>query len=505
MKKIIALLAAAVMLFTSAALADDVSGLSDDELRGLLENVFEEMTRRGMDFYEEVTQVQYGTVEEQEGVVDRLMEFHYQWCANRTDGMLAMCDPAWKEQQEDPAAALAALLGDVTPTGSLEITLLGREGKNKWKTSISSEADRHDGEEPVRVTWYPEMVRADDGQWYVDPRSLEGYEIPAETAVEDSTLLFYVPEGGEKYHLDQNCMAVAEKYKPMQGMLTYADLDSEAYKDLVPCAVCGAPARGLAGEDLEKAMRAPGPADLPQEDWDAAAAQLFQFFEHWQANRLDEMTEMCASDWKEKHEFPKTALFALLNNTAPVDSPELYYVYGSGNECAYMAAATVDLHDGTAPRRFRYCLVLKREADGLWHIDPEGLDTAVEWPEETVQTEEAAAPETGAVMEPLLQFFLYWSRNSVDDMLPLCVSDWQAAEEDPRLALFVILANRTPLSITPETVDGKPGDGEVTVIATAEIDRNNGNGPAKYRLEILMKQEADGSWRVDPRSLAVKE
>ena len=41
--------------------------------------------------------------------------------------------------------------------------------------------------------------------------------------------------------------------------------------------------------------------------------------------------------------------------------------------------------------------------------------------------------------------------------------------------------------------------------ATAEIDRNNGNGPAKYRLEILMKQEADGSWRVDPRSLAVKE
>ena len=51
----------------------------------------------------------------------------------------------------------------------------------------------------------------------------------------------------------------------------------------------------------------------------------------------------------------KTALFALLSNTAPVDSPELYYVYGSGNECAYMAAATVDLHDGTAPRRFRYC------------------------------------------------------------------------------------------------------------------------------------------------------
>ena len=501
MKKIVALLAAAVMLLMSAALAEDLSALTDDGLRSLLENVYDEMTGRGMDFDAETSRVQYGTAEDQEALSDRLEAFTLAWCEKRTDDMLALCDPAWTAQQEDPKAALEALTGKWTLDGPLEFNFIARETKNKWHVSVASDMDSHDGQKPMKMTYLIDMNRGDDGLWYVDPE----FSVMADAAEENSTLLFYVPEGGEKYHLDQNCMAVAEKYKPMQGMLTYADLDSVAYKDLVPCAVCGAPARGLAGEDLEKAMTASAPADLPQEDWDAAAARLFQFFEHWQANRLDEMTEMCASDWKEKHEFPKTALFALLSNTAPVDSPELYYVYGSGNECAYMAAATVELHDGTTPRRFRYCLVLKREADGLWHIDPEGLDTAVEWPEETVQTEEAAAPETGAVMEPLLQFFLYWSRNSVDDMLPLCVSDWQAAEEDPRLALFVILANRTPLSITPETVDGKPGDGEVTVIATAEIDRNNGNGPAKYRLEILMKQEADGSWRVDPRSLAVKE
>lgn len=510
MKKIIALLATAVMLFTSAALADDVSGLSDDELRGLLENVYEEMTRRGMDFYEEVTQVQYGTMEEQEGVVDRLMEFHYQWCANRTDGMLALCDPAWKAQQEDPAAALAALLGDVTPTGSLEITLLGREEKNKWKTSISSEADRHDGEEPVRVTWYPEMVRADDGQWYVDPRSLEGYEILAETAAEDSMLLFYVPEGGEKYHLDQNCLAVADRYKPMQGMLTYSQLDEEAFKDLQPCSVCGAPERGLAGENLEKAASAPAEMDLSDEDREGATNRTFEFFSHWKRNLPDEMLEMCTSDWKAQQEDLRAALFALMRNMTPVESPELEmtYVYGTGKECALVATATMDRNDGREPKRFRYCLILKKEEDGKWHIDPAGLDTFEEAGTPAAQEEPAEdAGDAGdkAVMEPLLAFFAYWSQNRQDDMLELCSSDWKASVENPKAELFAILANRTPLDMTPETVSGTDGTAECTAVVTSTIDRNNGKEALKYRLEILMKQEADGSWRVDPRSLAAFE
>ena len=68
---------------------------------------------------------------------------------------------------------------------------------------------------------------------------------PMETAsaTPDSTVLYYHPEGGEYYHVDQNCRLVNEKYLPLQGSFTYAELGDEAYKDLKPCNVCGAPRR----------------------------------------------------------------------------------------------------------------------------------------------------------------------------------------------------------------------------------------------------------------------
>ena len=59
----------------------------------------------------------------------------------------------------------------------------------------------------------------------------------------DSTLLYYHPEGGQYYHADQNCRLVNEKYLPLSGILTFAELNNEEYKDLQPCSVCGAPAR----------------------------------------------------------------------------------------------------------------------------------------------------------------------------------------------------------------------------------------------------------------------
>ena len=73
---------------------------------------------------------------------------------------------------------------------------------------------------------------------------LESRNIPAETPeVSDDTVLYYSPEGGQYYHIDRNCRRVHEKYLPLSGTMTYGELENEAYMDLQPCEVCGAPAR----------------------------------------------------------------------------------------------------------------------------------------------------------------------------------------------------------------------------------------------------------------------
>ena len=59
----------------------------------------------------------------------------------------------------------------------------------------------------------------------------------------DGPELYYCPEGGQYYHADQNCRAVHEKYLPLKGTFVYEELENEAYKDLQPCSVCGAPLR----------------------------------------------------------------------------------------------------------------------------------------------------------------------------------------------------------------------------------------------------------------------
>ena len=55
-----------------------------------------------------------------------------------------------------------------------------------------------------------------------------------------ATPLYRNPNGGSNYHLDQNCDGVKEKFLPLTGDFTYADLDGE-FKKLTPCTYCGAP------------------------------------------------------------------------------------------------------------------------------------------------------------------------------------------------------------------------------------------------------------------------
>ena len=73
------------------------------------------------------------------------------------------------------------------------------------------------------------LIWEDKGRQMYDP------ELP-----EPETALFRNPDGGSNYHLDQNCSGVKEKFLPLEGGFTYADLDGE-FKKLTPCVYCAAP------------------------------------------------------------------------------------------------------------------------------------------------------------------------------------------------------------------------------------------------------------------------
>lgn len=57
------------------------------------------------------------------------------------------------------------------------------------------------------------------------------------------TVLYYNPDHGSMYHVDPNCRSVDSRFQPLQGMFTFADLNSEPYLSLEPCTVCAAPLR----------------------------------------------------------------------------------------------------------------------------------------------------------------------------------------------------------------------------------------------------------------------
>ena len=126
--------------------------------------------------------------------------------------------------------------------------------------------------------------------------------------------------------------------------------------------------------------------------------------------------------------------------------------------------------------------------------------------EQALLEEPTPTPENtdNQLMERLVAFFSYWSANRQDEMLTLCAPSWQSKQENPRTALFALIANRFPKDCTPESITGTEADTSRRVTVTTTIDRKNGKPEEKFRMTILMVKEG-GDWYVDPQSLQTYE
>ena len=257
MRKFIAIMAAITVLFSTAAFADDLSALTDEELLALHQDVLAEMERRWLPSEPE-------TDSELAEITGRVISFFAAWNKNDTDEMLALCDSGWKATVEDPRTELLRILANRTAMDTeiravKEIAGEGPDGLTYYLVTVTAELDRNNGKAP-EMYYIQLLVRKEkDGLWYVNPTGLnsnekteEEFPEEAEPESEDEaavtgTLLYYSPEGGEYYHLDQNCKRVNPKYLPLQGSFLYSELNDEPYRELKPCEICGAPARQTDG------------------------------------------------------------------------------------------------------------------------------------------------------------------------------------------------------------------------------------------------------------------
>ena len=141
-------------------------------------------------------------------------------------------------------------------------------------------------------------------------------------------------------------------------------------------------------------------------EFEAAAVRdrVTTFFTWWSVNNLDEMLKMCSSGWKASAADPRTELFKILLNRTPLDleiesaapiageSPDGFSYY-------YVTATSrLDRNNGTAPKQYRIRLLVRKEEDGLWYIDPTGLNDC-ENAEEEFPAEATATPESSAGTE----------------------------------------------------------------------------------------------------------
>ena len=103
------------------------------------------------------------------------------------------------------------------------------------------------------------------------------------------------------------------------------------------------------------------------------------------------------------------------------------------------------------------------------------------------------------------EFMRLWAQNDLNGMIKLCSPDWIAKQDYVENSIFKITRNRLPIEYQPNGISGTAYDTMRTINALVKIDKNNGQQPQTYQLEVGMKKADDGLWYVDPSSIQSNE
>lgn len=203
----------------------------------------------------------------------RLEAFMVNWSGARIEDLVRLVQPSWASAQDNPSNRLFVLLGNRTPLSYNIEEISGSDNDSSRTVTMTANIDKNNGKDPTLYRFMVLMVK-EGGEWYVDPNSLatndevankeesavvndsqstkaENWTIaPRQTvtpAPPASQPLYYNPDGGSMYHMDQYCPSVKEEYLPLTGSFPYADLGE--HRDKTPCLRCGAPTQTLPPDD----------------------------------------------------------------------------------------------------------------------------------------------------------------------------------------------------------------------------------------------------------------
>ena len=112
---------------------------------------------------------------------------------------------------------------------------------------------------------------------------------------------------------------------------------------------------------------------------------------------------------------------------------------------------------------------------------------------------EPGMPFPGETLACLEEFLSLWNVNRQDEMRELCSPAWKETVENPKVAFFGLLRNRTLKSYVLENAS-LAEDGSWFMSVLALFDKNNGKDPVEERMNIRLTCEG-GRWYVDPATL----
>lgn len=183
------------------------------------------------------------------------------WAENKIDKMLELCAPSWVAQQKLPSQQLWQIIFQRRPTGYQIESISGSDADTSRTVTLKLAIAQSSAQIVQRMQVL--MLRVND-VWYIDPQSLNGVTVDeaAEAAAQagremiattiaptatpennpNALKVYYNPNGGAYYHTSETCASVKESLWPLTAIY-YSELNSQKYKQLLPCDECHPPAR----------------------------------------------------------------------------------------------------------------------------------------------------------------------------------------------------------------------------------------------------------------------
>ena len=324
MKRILAVLAAMTMLFASAALAEDYSAMTDEEVFDLYNEVLAEMIRRSEAAGEKIAM---SDPDEDKAIVKALISFIDAWNRGNFDYLLEHCSVEWKSRQENPGEALSAILQDRKP---LIMEVQGYSEEEFTDTSRSLNIMvlmlmRYSDAVLPDLTHLRIGMIKDGDHWNVDPES------------------FYYYSAGHLWQGESVNAWIAEQ--------------EEKTADLVEPKSLAVEGIGFATDEI-----------------DCVTERIAAFMRAWADNQYDDMVSLCSGEWKSHQENVKQALFTILQNRKPIECiPEQMVKDPSGGRLEMTMTVTMEYYNKTEPVRIRMTVEMMQEDDGEWYLNPESL------------------------------------------------------------------------------------------------------------------------------------